>query len=74
MHLIVAHMSLIVAHMRLTVAHMRLTVAHMSLIHNEFKSKNGGNIWGTFVQKVIKEEVIHYVRGEEISVYLLRSV
>ena len=28
------------------------------------KSKNGGDSWGTFVQKDIKTEVLHYAYGE----------
>ena len=29
---------------------------------------------GTFIQNVIKEEVFHYVRGEEISVSLVKRI
>ena len=38
------------------------------------KSKNDGNIWLTFVQKVIKEEVFHYIQGEEISASLVKHM
>ena len=36
----------------------------MDLIRNDVKNKNGGDSWGTFVQKDIKTEVFHYAYGE----------
>ena len=35
-----------------------MLITTMDLIHNNVKNNNGGYSWGTFVQKIVKTEVI----------------